>query len=119
MDEKKHTEEPSGYRESQSFKQNYAGTFVAKRIHDQKDSVNTQQEKYDPDKQIMPMEMKISIDKCLAWLSINHNAVTAVSTALIFLATAIYAVFASLQWIEMRKSVETARQTLEAQNRPW
>ena len=112
MEEEKHSGEPSSYRESQSFKQNYAGTFLAKPIHNQENPANPEQERQHPKGEILPMEMKAFIDRSVAWLSKNHNAVTAVSTGFIFVATATYALFAIFQWIAMRESNETSRESL-------
>lgn len=119
MEEKKHSGEPSSYRESQSFKQNYAGTFVAERIHKQENTVNADHKRGDPEREILPMETKIFIDRCLVWLSKNHNAVTAVSTGCIFAATAIYALFAIFQWGAMRDSNKINHDAQIAGQRAW
>jgi len=119
MEEGKNSGEPASYRESQSFKQNYAGTSVAKRIHEQANSIDANEKSTDTEREILPVEMKVSIDRCLAWLSKNHNAVTAVSTCLIFVVTALYALFAILQWRAMKESNQINRASLYAVQRAF
>lgn len=115
MDEEKNSGEPSSYRESQSFKQNYAGTFVAKRIDEQADPIYSSEQRTYPEGEILPVEIKIVLDSCLVWLRKNHNAVTAVSTLLIFAATAIYAVFAILQWRAMGEANKITREAFQTE----
>jgi len=113
-------------RESQSFKRNYAGTFVAK-LPEQS---STEHEVCAHDEgAAFPAELAdlvTWIRRFLNWLGANHNAVTATFTVGIFLVTAIYAGVALMQWTEMKKqsgaardALETERQTLIASERPW
>jgi hypothetical protein len=117
MEKGKRRPDPSDYRESQSFKQSYAGTFV-ERMYQQKNSEHSNQPENYSEGQVYPMEMKLFLDKCGTWLGKHHNAVTAVFTALIFFATCVYAVFALLQWNAMRGQLLAMQDAMKLE-RPW
>ncbi len=112
MDETQHPDDPSSYRESQSFKQNYAGTFVAKTNHTQENAVDAPQKSEDANGEPIPVELK----RIVKWIRdpINHNAIIATFTALIFVATSAYAVIATLQWWTMQGQLEQMRDARRA-----
>jgi hypothetical protein len=102
------------------FKQHYAGTFVAGRYRAYNDPINDPttktQETADPERELLPMELQ----RIGEWFkTLNHNAVTAVFTVGIFVATAVYAVVATLQWSAMRQQSSTMQRQLEMADRPW
>lgn len=113
MEETKNSGEPSSYRESQSFKQNYAGTFVGKSEQKQEVSVNTQNETTDPEGKPLPMELK--------WLRDpqNHQPIVAGSAIAIVVVTAIYAVFAGIQSCAMLESNRINHDSLIAVQRAF
>lgn len=115
MNDAKNSSDPTPDSESQSFKRNYAGTFVAKRIHQQEHSVDAKTKGNDCEDYPMPPEMKAFF----ACLRKNHSAITAVSSVLIFLATAIYAGFAIKQWTAMEESNAINREALETVQRAF
>ncbi len=104
MEETKNSDAPSPDTESQSFKQNYAGTFAAKCIDEQKQTIHAKQESEKSKGEPIPMELKRILD----WIKnpINHSTVIAGFTGLIFFATAAYAVIATLQWDAMRGQLQ-------------
>jgi hypothetical protein len=116
MEEEKNSRDPSDYRQSQSFKQNYAGTLVAKRMHTDQNSDSQDPQSQQSEREPFPVELKTVIE----WINrLNHNAITSVFTVGIFLATAIYAVVATLQWCAMRDSNKINRDALEGVQRPF
>jgi len=119
MKEKTSATDPPSYRQSQSFRQSYAGTSLAKSVQDQASSEHADRQKAHPEGEILPMELKALIDRYGTWLAKHHSAVTTIATLAIFVATAIYTVFASLQWLAMRKSNRINHDSLIAVQRAF
>lgn len=65
--------------------------------------------------------MLVEPKRVIEWLRDpkNHEPITAVFTIGIFLATAVYAVFAIFQWSAMRESNIQTGKIFVAENRPW
>jgi len=99
-----------------TFKQNYAGTSVAGRYRAYNDPIDDITEKTaDPEREL-PMELQ----RIVEWFrTLNHDRVTALFTVGIFVATAVYAVVATLQWSAMREQSHTMQRQLEMADRPW
>jgi len=110
MEETKNSGEPPSHRESQSFKQNYAGTFVAETKEKQNEPVGKQQKENDPEWEPLPMEFKIVLE----WLRDprNHNPVIAGCAIGALFLTAVYALFAALQWYAMLDANKTTEKAL-------
>jgi len=98
MDETKNPDDPPSYRNSQSFKQNYAGTSITKTHQGEHTAINQTQQAHDAERKPIPVEMK----RCIAWARRNHNAIIAFSSVGILVVTTLYAVFAYLQWSTMQ-----------------
>jgi hypothetical protein len=106
--------------ESQSFKQHYAGSNIAKSHQVQKQAVRSKNETNNHKRETIPPEL----DAMMKWLRdpSNHNAITAVFTALIFLATSGYAVVALYQLWSIRDATEISKgqlSVLQVQQRAW
>jgi hypothetical protein len=116
MQDTKHSADPSPKNESQSFKQNYAGTFVTKRQQTQNNPVEPDEDTADSKSEPTPLEVVMKV-----WDFITEpkhaNAIMAVFTALIFLATGAYAIIALLQWGAMRDSNNINRENMESVQR--
>jgi hypothetical protein len=118
MKETQHSADPSSKRESQAFKQNYAGTFVARRQQTQDNPVKPDEDTTDSKSEPTPLEVIMKV-----WSFITEpkhaNAIMAVFTALIFLATGAYAIIALLQWKTMGGQLDIAQKSLITTQRPW
>lgn len=112
MNEEKHSTNPDHHLESNSLQRSYAGTGIAKRLREGEKLENSERE-------TMPPEMRTALEKCLVWLQEHHNAVTAVSTALIFVVTAIYTVSAIMQWVAIEAANELNRKSLVSVQRAF
>ena len=106
MEEKKNSADPPDYRQSQSFKQNYAGTSIPKSVHEKQDSVGKNDDTHTTKEEPYPVELRNLVE----WLRdpTSHNVITAVSAIAIVIVTVIYTVFAGLQWKETRDAVARA-----------
>lgn len=101
MEDEKDGGKPTANRATDTFKQHYAGTFIAKRYRAYNNPITETQETCNSEREPFPME----VERCLAWIRRNHSAVTAITTVGIFLVTAVYAVFAALQWRAMQSQL--------------
>jgi hypothetical protein len=117
MKKKRQTGDRLSNSESQSFKRNYAGTSIGKRHEKEEEPTDTNHGRENSERQHIPMEP----EAVLRWIKdpSNHNAIIAFFTALIFIATAAYAVIAILQWHTMRESNEINRDALESVQRAF
>ena len=117
MEETENNGHPSADRQHNTFKQHYAGTFIAKRYYGYNNPIGQAQDTTYPQGEPLPMEFKALLE----WMrdSKNHEPVTAVFTIGIFVATAIYAVFAIFQWCAMGESNRINRTALESVQRPF
>jgi hypothetical protein len=118
MDERKQSNDSPSRGYPNTFKQHYAGTFVAKRIREQENSIYpSDRPDHQPREGILPMELKRMIE----WLHdpSNHTTVTTGCAIGGLFVAAIYTLFAMFQWYsmqgqlsEMRKANEITRKQL-------
>jgi hypothetical protein len=113
MERTKDGEDPTSEQAPDTFRQHYAGTFVAKRYRAYNAPMTQAHRAADSEREPLPIEMI----RCLAWMRRNHNAVTAMFTVGIFLATSIYTVFAIKQWLAMNESNAINRENVESVQR--
>jgi hypothetical protein len=103
MEEKKDSDTPPSEQISNTPKQHSSGTSFPERDHAHNDPISQCQKTSDSEREPSPMELK----RISEWFNgLNHDGVTALFTVGIFIATAIYAVVATLQWCAMRRSNE-------------
>jgi hypothetical protein len=98
---------PAPRKEPDTFKQHYAGTNIAKRQVEQRDSVNAQNKAHDANKEPDPVEAIMSWWEFIREPK-NANAIMAVCTLLIFITGAFYTVFAGLQWCANKQAADAA-----------
>jgi len=101
---------------NQTFEQQYAGTFVAKRIDADGNSTESQDETGGYRQEPNPLEMIMRV-----WAFITEskhaNAIMAIFTALIFIATVGYAIIALLQWSTMGSQLNEMQKSNEMEQR--
>ncbi len=117
MEETKNSPDPPDYRESQSFKRSYAGTFLSQPVQKHEESIHQRQQSDYTEGEPSPMEL----ERMLKWLRDpkNHNPITAGSALGILAITAIYAVFAGIQSCAMLKSNEINLTALQSVQRAF
>lgn len=109
---------PSPEQICQTFKQHYAGTFVAKRQMQQHDTVDHENDTHYASDKPNPLEI------VMRWWAYIHdqghsNAVIAVFTIVIAVASVSYGVVALFQWCAMQESNETNREALVSVQRAF
>jgi hypothetical protein len=72
MNDAKNSSDSPSDRKSQSFKRNYAGTFLAKRMREQENSVAADQKGNDSEDHKLPPE----VEAFFVYLRKNHSAIT-------------------------------------------
>jgi hypothetical protein len=117
MEETKHGSQPSSDEIPDTFKQHYAGTFVAKRYDKYNHSIKQQHKSSDSEWEPNPMKL----ESILEWVRKpeNHTYVTTGCAALAVGITAIYTLFALLQWCAMLQSNQINREALESVQRAF
>jgi hypothetical protein len=111
MEKTNESPDPSPDKQAQSFKQNYAGTFVSKRIENQNTSTDQNTDKKNAEWEPIPMELKTALD----WVIKNHEAVVALCAIAVVGLTLIYAFVTGLQWYAMRESNQNTRDAFETE----
>jgi hypothetical protein len=112
------SDDPSGNQESNTFKQHYAGTFVAKRQVKQHDPVDDTRKSTDATKEPDPLEVVMN------WWNFirdpgHSNAIMAIFTVVIALSSIGYGIVALCQWGAMRESNKINRESLIAVQRAF
>ena len=119
MEEKEQPGGSSSWRESQSFRQNDAGTFVAKRQPTQHNAVESGDGASNSDREPNPLEVAMKVWEFFREPK-HANAIMAIFTILIFLATGAYAWVAIKQWSAMLDSNRITREAFETdRKRTW
>ena len=110
MEETKNGSDPAPDQESQTFKQHYAGTFIAKRYEKYNHPIHQAEQPNDSEGEPIPMEFKTILE----WVRKpeNHTYVTTGCAALAVAITAIYTLFAVLQWLTLMDSNQINREAL-------
>lgn len=117
MEQTKDTKNPSPGEVPDTFKQHYAGTFIAKRYDKYNHPITQTEQSENSERGPNPMEPK----SLLEWLRRpdNHTYVTTGCAVLAAAIAAIYTLFAILQWCAMRESNEINRVALQTVQRPF
>jgi hypothetical protein len=117
-EEAEYTTYPPRSDQAKGFQERDEGTFIAERVETGQDSINTDTARENSSNEPSPIEVIMK-----AWDFFKKpehiNAIMAVFTALIFIATAAYAVIASCQWSAMRESNKINRESLESVQRAF
>jgi len=118
MEETKKTSDPSPGNANQTLKQHSDGTSVAKRIDTRKDSVDAEHDTGKSSKEPTPLRAHARVWEFITKPE-HANAIMAIFTVLIFLATLGYAWVALKQWSAMKDSNRISRESLESVQRAF